>query len=228
MEVKFYRKKNYILRELRTPERKRDIQKLKLTPIHKNKDRIMSELGNKSFEDVSFDESLNSNNATGSSGFMSNNSFEDIDSINIKLHYFINNKKNEIEIIINEDKTIKDLISLSLNLINEQLISDKQNIQLDTINIDNYCIKQIKNEEEELNDNCVIIDKDTFLSNLILENKFYLEWINKNKSNLIPYKKINNINNQEIQGLLMQRKYYFDYFCQKKNKIQEIIIPANI
>ena len=64
--------------------------------------------------------------------------------MNIKLFYYINKDLKTTEILFQEDKTIKDLICFSLNIINEELISNKLNIQLDTSNYKKYCMFLIK------------------------------------------------------------------------------------
>ena len=86
------------------------------------------------------EDSIISNNATCSSGCISNCSFHSSQIINLKLFYYINKDLKNTEILIQEDKTIKDLICFSLNIINEELISNKLNIQLDTSNYKKYCI----------------------------------------------------------------------------------------
>lgn len=221
MEAKYYRKNPYIMREKRTPDNKRYVHRFKLTPIRKKGSKLMTEIGNKSFEDSSIDKSLDSNNATGSSGFITNNSFDEIKTLNIKLHYFINKKIKSIEVIINEDKTIKELIIFSLQLINEQLISEKLNIQFDLKNLNNYCIKSVNNEKE-LNDNNTIINDNSFLSNICLDQKFFLEWNDEKKSNIIPYIREENKNEKQIKGLLMKNKIMLDDFTDKIFNIMKV------
>ena len=74
------------------------------------------------------EDSILSNNATCSSGCISSCSFHSSQIINIELFYYINKDLRNTEILIQEDKTINDLICFSLNIINEELISNKLNL----------------------------------------------------------------------------------------------------
>lgn len=219
MEVKHFKRSRYNYREIKPAESEREKQRYKLTPIRmKSQDRLISEQCSKSFEDSEYDRSFPSNKSTCSSGFistMSNCSFTDDDQkiLSIKLFYFIYNNKKDIEIIIGENKEIKDLIIFSLNLINEQLISEKKNIQLDNSNFNNYCIKLIKNEKkeslEELNDNNIPpIEMDICLSDCDLEKNFFLIWNGGEKNNILPYKREDNRRekNNEIELILNKNK----------------------
>ena len=113
------------------------------------------------------EDSIISNNATCSSGCVSNCSFQSSQIINIKLFYYINKDLKNTEILIQEDKTINDLICFSLNIINEELISNKLNIQLDTSNYKQYCIFLAK-KKEDIRD----INKITRLNPDSLINKY--------------------------------------------------------
>lgn len=210
------------IREMRTPEPEREKQRYTLTPIRKIRNDFLSELVNKSFEESDSDKSIASNKSTCSSGFMCNCSFQYTQTINIRLFYYINENKKEIEIIINEDKTIKDMILFSINLINEQLISDKENIKLDVCNLSNYCIKMIENEEELKNiENIPALDSDSFIANFNLDNHFFLLWTDKRKSNLLPY--IRDITHKEknIQEIIKKHINSFKNTLQDDKIIKE-------
>lgn len=178
-----------------SPSKNSEIEKEKKksenSAISHKKDTSSLELNNKSNEESQSEDSVVSFNATCSSGCFSGGSFYSTQMINIKLYYFINNNIKDIEILITEDKTIKDLIYFSLNIINEQLISEKLNIQLDISNNHQYCIKAVKNIED-LNNNTPSINLDILLVDCNLDYKYFLIWLDKNNSNILPYKRINN------------------------------------
>ena len=93
------------------------------------------------------EDSILSNNATCSSGCVSSCSFHSSQVVNINLFYYINKDLKNTEILIQEDKTINDLICFSLNIINEELICNKLDIQLDTSNYKKYCMYSIKKKD---------------------------------------------------------------------------------
>ena len=145
------------------------------------------------------EDSIISNNATCSSGCVSNCSFHSSQIINIKLFYYINKDLKNTEILIQEDKTINDLICFSLNIINEELISNKLNIQLDTSNYKKYCIFLAKKKEDikDLN-KMTALNPDSLINNYSnLDNIYLLKWLDNKINNVIPYQRnnINNINN---------------------------------
>jgi len=215
MDSKIYKKERQIINGLKQAGPSIQKSNLQLSPISNG--RQISELDSKSSEDIISNSSLASNKATLSSG--GNISFHGIDNINIKLYYFIYNKEKEIDILINEDKTIKDLIRFSLNIINEQLISEKLNIVLDTNNYNKYCIKIAK--DNSYNNDIESLPKaglDIPIINFNLESKFYLIWLDKNNSNIIIYKnnKINKYNFNNI-NYYKNRNFINDYNNNKNN-----------
>ena len=140
------------------------------------------------------EDSIISNNATCSSGCVSNCSFHNAKIINIELFYYINKDLQHTEILIQEDKTINDLISFSLNLINEDLISNKLNIQLDASNCEKYCMFLIKKKEDIKNLNKTSsLNRESYLYNYSnSDNIYFLKWLDSNKNNVIPYQRKNN------------------------------------
>ena len=141
------------------------------------------------------EDSILSNNATCSSGCISSCSFHSSQIINIELFYYINKDLRNTEILIQEDKTINDLICFSLNIINEELISNKLNIQLDTSNYKKYSLIQIQNKEDikEIN-KMEPLNPETLISNYPnIENLYFLRWLDTKNSNVIPYQRVNNI-----------------------------------
>ena len=146
---------------------------------------------NKSYDDKinQLEDSIITNNATCSSGNISNTSFQGSQIITIKLYYYIRNDLKNIDILISEDKTIKDLIIFSLNIINEQLDSDKLNIQLDMKDYNNYCIKLLEKLDELKNSrNIPPLSMDSALINYFYTDAiFLLVWLEENKSNVLPY-----------------------------------------
>ena len=152
---------------------------------------------NKSLEEKNnqSEDSIISNNATCSSGCISSCSFHSTQIMNIKLFYYINKDLKTTEILFQEDKTIKDLICFSLNIINEELISNKLNIQLDTSNYKKYSLIQIQNKEDikEIN-KMEPLNPETLISNYPnIENLYFLRWLDTKNSNVIPYQRVNNI-----------------------------------
>ncbi len=155
------------------------------------------------------EDSILSNNATCSSGCISSCSFHSSQIINIELFYYINKDLRNTEILIQEDKTINDLICFSLNIINEELISNKLNIQLDTSNYKKYCMFLIKKKEDINNINKIpSLNPESFIySYSNIDNFYFLKWLDTKKNNVLPYQRNNNMNNyKEINSL-------------KKNKI---------
>lgn len=230
MEVKHYKRGRYNYRELKPPESEREKQRFKLTPIRKVRSRLISEISTKSFEDSDYDHSIPSNKSTCSSGFMSNCSFTDVQTLSIKLFYFLYNDKKSIEIIISEDKLIKDLIIFSLNIINEQLISDKQNIQLDIQNLNNYCIKLIQNENEINKENFLVggetLNMDSTVSDCDLGKNFFLIWKNNKKSNVLPYKRQNR-NKKEIEIIVNKKIHYNNHNFVRSKKHTKSVTKRN-
>ena len=146
---------------------------------------------NKSYDEKNSqsEDSIISNNATCSSGCISNSSFHSTQNINIKLYYYINKELKNTEILIQEDKTIKDLICFSLNIINEELISNKLNIQLDTSNYKKYCIILVKNKEEiknfkEANKVPSLSPESLIVSYSNSDNLYYLKWLDTKNKNI--------------------------------------------
>ena len=141
------------------------------------------------------EDSIISNNATYSSGCISSSSFHSSAMINIKLFYYINKDLKNTEILIQEDKTINEFICFALNIINEELISNKLNIQLDTSNYKKYSLIQIQNKEDikEIN-KMEPLNPETLISNYPnIENLYFLRWLDTKNSNVIPYQRVNNI-----------------------------------
>ena len=152
------------------------------------------------------EDSIISNNATCSSGCVSNSSFHSSEIINVILFYYINKDLKKIEILIQEDKTIKELIIFALNIINEELISNKLNIQLDTSNYKKYCLFLIQKKEDIKEINRIpSLSPDSFLSNYSnMDSLYYLKWLDTNINNVIPYIRKNNnnyLNKKEINSL---------------------------
>ena len=138
------------------------------------------------------EDSIISNNATCSSGRISNSSFYNSQIVNIKLFYYINKDLKSTEILIQEDKTINELISFALNIINEELICNNMNIQLDSSNINNYSIIIIKKKEDIKNNKNQVLNPDSLINNYTNnENIYFLKWLDNKKTNLIPYQKKN-------------------------------------
>ena len=135
------------------------------------------------------EDSIISNNATCSSGCMSNCSFHNAKIINIELFYYINKDLQHTEILIQEDKTINDLICFSLNLINEDLISNKLNIQLDTSNCEKYSMFLIKKKEDIKNLNKTSsLNRESYLYNYSnSDNIYFFKCLDTNKNNIIHY-----------------------------------------
>ena len=134
------------------------------------------------------EDSIITNNATCSSGRISNSSFNNSQIVNIKLFYYINKDLKTTEILIQEDKTINELISFALNIINEELICDNMNIQLDSSSIKNYSIILIKKKEDIKSNKNQALNPDSLINNYINnENIYFLKWLDNKKSNLIPY-----------------------------------------
>ena len=163
--------------------------KIHLSPIRK----MNYKLNNKSFEN--FSEEIISNKATCSSG-NDNSTFFIFQNINILLYYYLeNNEIHNIEILVNEDKTIAEFIRFSLNIINEQLRSEKKNIRFNTNQLDKYCIKEVKKNGLPNND-LPIFYPGTSLNNC-KEDKLCIVWLGEKNSNFIkynnPYQKKNKI-----------------------------------
>ena len=136
------------------------------------------------------EDSIISNNATCSSGCISNSSFHCTQIVNIKLFYYLNKDLKNTEILIQEDKTINELICFALNIINEELISNNSNIQLDTSNYKKYCIFLVKKKEDikDIN-NISFLNPESLLNNYSnIDNLYYLKWLDTKKNNIIPYK----------------------------------------
>jgi hypothetical protein len=196
------REKRRIL-ELSSPQSSgRSKPRVRLTPIRKIRGRMASRLNNKSLEKYDFSEGkIESNRATCSSG-NDNTTFSIIQNINILLYYYLeNNEIQNIEILVNEDKTIAEFIRFSLNIINEQLRSEKKNIQFNTNQLDKYCIKEVKKNGLPNND-LPIFYPGTSLNNC-KEDKLCIVWLGEKNSNFIR----NNLQDNN-----------FSY--QKKNKIK--------
>ena len=140
-------------------------------------------LNNKSFE--KFSEEIISNKATCSSG-NDNSTFFIFQNINILLYYYLeNNQIQNIEILVNEDKTIEEFISFSLNIINEELRSEKKNFQFNMEELNKYCIKFVK--ENGLPNNDIPKFNSEFILKNCKENKLCIEWLGEKKSNFIEY-----------------------------------------
>lgn len=161
---------------------------------------------NKSYDEKNnqSEDSIISNNATCSSGCISNSSFHSTQNINIKLYYYINKDLKNTEILIQEDKTIKDLICFSLNIINEELISNKLNIQLDTSNYKKYCIILVKKKEDikdmkEANKVPSLSPESLIVSYSNSDNLYFLKWLDTKNNNIIPYQRIKNNKENSIR-----------------------------
>ena len=169
--------------------------KVHLTPVKRIRGRMVSRLNNKSFEKHEFsEEEIQSNKATCSSG-NDNTTFSIFQNINILLYYYLENDEiYNIEILVNEDKTIYEFIRFSLNIINEQLRSEKKNIQFNMSQLDKYCIKEVKKNGLPNND-LPIFYPGTSLNNC-KEDKLCIVWLGDKNSNFIKYNsQINNNNN---------------------------------
>jgi hypothetical protein len=170
--------------------------KVHLTPVKRIRGRMACRLNNKSFEKYEFSEGeIQSNKATCSSG-NDNTTFSIFQNINILLYYYLENDEiNNIEILVNEDKTIFEFIRFSLNIINEQLRSEKKNIQFNMSQLDKYCIKEVKKNGLPNND-LPIFYPGTSLNNC-KEDKLCIVWLGEKNSNFIkynnPYQKKNKI-----------------------------------
>ena len=170
--------------------------KVHLTPIRRIRGRMASRLNNKSFEKYEFSEGeIQSNKATCSSG-NDNTTFSIFQNINILLYYYLENDEiNNIEILVNEDKTIFEFIRFSLNIINEQLRSEKKNIQFNMSQLDKYCIKEVKKNGLP-NHDLPIFNPEIPLYNC-KEDKLCIVWLGEKNSNFIkynnPYQKKNKI-----------------------------------
>ncbi len=134
------------------------------------------------------EDSIISNNATYSSGCISSSSFHSSAMINIKLFYYINKDLKNTEILIQEDKTINEFICFALNIINEELISNKLNIQLDTSNYKKYCMFLIKKKEDINNINKIpSLNPESFIySYSNIDNFYFLKWLDTKKNNVLP------------------------------------------
>ena len=132
------------------------------------------------------EDSIISNNATYSSGCVSSNSFHSSAMINIKLFYYINKDLKNTEILIQEDKTINEFICFALNIINEELLSNKLNIQLDTSNYKKYCIFLIKKKEDIKDVNKIqSLNPESFINNCYnIDNLYYLKWLDTKINNV--------------------------------------------
>ena len=180
------REKRRIL-ELSSPQSSgRSKPRVRLTPIRKIRGRMASRLNNKSLEKYDFSEGkIESNRATCSSG-NDNTTFSIIQNINILLYYYLeNNEIHNIEILVNEDKTIEEFISFSLNIINEELRSEKKNFQFNMEELNKYCIKFVK--ENGLPNNDIPKFNSEFILKNCKENKLCIEWLGEKKSNFIEY-----------------------------------------
>ena len=183
-----------------------EFKKQKQIPLSTKKSENDSEIesisSNKSYDSKNnqSEDSIISNNATCSSGCISNSSFHSSSIINIKLFYYINKELKNTEILIQEDKTINELISFALNIINEELISNNLNIQLDTSNYKKYSLFLIKKKEDIKDINKIpSLNPESFLNNYSnIDNLYFLKWIDTKMNNVIPYKRnINNYNNKK-------------------------------
>ena len=169
--------------------------KVHLTPVKRIRGRMASRLNNKSFEKHEFsEEEIQSNKATCSSG-NDNTTFSIFQNINILLYYYLENDEiYNIEILVNEDKTIYEFIRFSLNIINEQLRSEKKNIQFNMNQLDKYCIKEVK--KNGLPNNDLPIFNPEISLNDCKEDKLCIVWLGDKNSNFIKYNsQINNNNN---------------------------------
>ena len=169
--------------------------KVHLTPVKRIRGRMVSRLNNKSFEKHEFsEEEIQSNKATCSSG-NDNTTFSIFQNINILLYYYLENDEiYNIEILVNEDKTIFEFIRFSLNIINEQLRSEKKNIQFNMNQLDKYCIKEVK--KNGLPNNDLPIFNPEISLNDCKEDKLCIVWLGDKNSNFIKYNsQINNNNN---------------------------------
>ena len=193
--------------------------------IEKDMDIESNTSSNKSYDEKNnqSEDSIISNNATCSSGCISNSSFHSTQNINIILYYYINKDLRSTEILIQEDKTIKDLICFSLNIINEELISNKMNIQLDTSNYKKYCIILVKKKEDikDINEANKIpsLNPDSLIvSYSNSDNLYYLKWLDTKNNNIIPYQRIKN-NKREFNSLKKNNIIKLD-ISENQNKIK--------
>lgn len=171
MEVKLSRKKSFNFPENKTQEGELILEHSKLTPIHGKAILFLIENQNKNFEEDSLDKSTDSKSVEGSYEYISDleNSFENLKTLTFKIFYSVQEVIKQIEVIICDDQTIKDLIIFSIKLINEELKSEKNNFSFDLNNLNKYSIKILKANGEHN-----IIDNGESLANLNLDNKFYL------------------------------------------------------
>ena len=196
-----------------------------LKKIEKDMEIESNANSNKSYDEKNSqsEDSIISNNATCSSGCISNSSFHSTQNINIKIYYYINKELKNTEIVIQEDKTIKDLICFSLNIINEELISNKLNIQLDTSNYKKYCIILVKNKEEiknfkEANKVPSLSPESLIVSYSNSDNLYYLKWLDTKNNNIIPYQRIKN-NKREFNSFKKNNIIKLD-ISENQNKIK--------
>ena len=215
-----------------------EIKQQKQIPLSSKKSEndleIESISSNKSYDSKNnqSEDSIISNNATCSSGCISNCSFHGSSIINIKLFYYINKELKNTEILIQEDKTINELISFALNIINEELISNNLNIQLDTSNYKKYCLFLIKKKEDIKDINKIpSLNPESTLNNYSnIDNLYFLKWIDSKMNNVIPYKRnINNYNNKrEINSYSLKSNGNIKKFDVKdginKNNNGEILL----
>ena len=139
-----HKKEKRRILELSSPQSSgRTKPRVHLTPVRRIRGRMASRLNNKSLEKYDFSEGeIESNKATCSSG-NDNTTFSIFQNINILLYYYLENDEiQNIEILVNEDKTISEFIRFSLNIINEQLRSEKKNIQFNITQLNKYYSKE--------------------------------------------------------------------------------------
>ena len=215
-----HKKEKRRILELSSPQSSgRSKPRVRLTPIRKIRGRMASRLNNKSLEKYDFSEGkIESNRATCSSG-NDNTTFSIIQNINILLYYYLeNNEIHNIEILVNEDKTIAEFIRFSLNIINEKLRSEKKNIQFNTNQLDKYCIKEVKKNGLPNND-LPIFYPGTSLNNC-KEDKLCIVWLGEKNSNFIK------CNNNEIPKINIpnhiKKKKQIHQPTIKKYKINDI------
>ena len=191
-----HKKEKRRILELSSPQSSgRTKPRVHLTPVRRIRGRMASRLNNKSLEKYDFSEGeIESNKATCSSG-NDNTTFSIFQNINILLYYYLENDEiQNIEILVNEDKTISEFIRFSLNIINEQLRSEKKNIQFNMNQLDKYCIKEVK--KNGLPNNDLPIFNPEISLNDCKEDKLCIVWLGDKNSNFIKYNsQINNNNN---------------------------------
>ena len=218
MNIHHIKEKRRIL-ELSSPQSSgRSKPRVRLTPIRKIRGRMASRLNNKSLEKYDFSEGeIESNRATCSSG-NDKTTFSIFQNINILLYYYLENDEiQNIEILVNEDKTISEFIRFSLNIINEQLRSEKKNIQFNMTQLDKYCIKEVKKNGLPNND-LPIFYPGTSLNNC-KEDKLCIVWLGEKNSNFIKYNN-NQIPNSNINKQIIKVKIHHPTI--KKYKINDI------